>query len=93
MKYTLSAIIGVYALLGISAPASAQQVPFCRPSAEMLTLLLSEFDEYPLITAHARGASFVLTRANDGSWTLLRIAGDMACVVSMGRSSDVGKGV
>lgn len=91
MKYVLPAIIGAYALIGITAPAFAQMQ--CGPKAAILAELQNRFKEWPIFEGKGKSAKFIVTRPDEGGWTILRIEGEVACLVADGKSSAMDRGV
>lgn len=91
MKYLLSAIIGVCTLWGISEPASAQDA--CGDRARILSELQAKYNEFTIFEGSVKGVKFIVTRADDGGWTILRVQGEVACFVAAGKASALDKGV
>lgn len=79
----------------IAAPAIAQERPeqHCGPLAGMLEYLQSRYDEFKIWTGEAGGSHYTVTRAHNGGWTLIKSEGDASCIVAVGKTSEVDRGL
>lgn len=84
-------ICAVAALLSVS-PANAQQ-RLCGPLKGVLKHLEENFKEFPIFVATKGPVSLTVTRADDGSWSLVDSNGTMACVIASGKTSEIDRGV
>lgn len=95
VRFVLILMIAGAILCAIAAASIAQQRPeqHCGPLAGMLDYLNKRFDEFRIFTGEVNGQHFVLTRAQDGSWSLIRTEGDAACLIAGGQASEVDRGL
>lgn len=93
-KIVLAVIITVIAwcIIGLLTLAVNAQQPFCAPRHVMLNELEKRYAEFPVMHLDS-GKDFIITRSDDGSWTLLKIEGGKACVIGAGSRSRFDKGV
>jgi len=73
--------------------ARAQTHIACAPLPDMLERLRQEFAEHQIVRFGGGQGEFVLTRADDGSWTLVRVIGETGCIVAAGAKSIIDRGV
>jgi hypothetical protein len=94
----LRAAIGISLSLAgylCSTPSFAQQPEaHCGPLAGILDYLNKRFNEFRIFAGVVvNGQTFVLTRAQDGSWSLIKTEGDAACLIAGGQDSEVDRGL
>jgi len=94
-RVVLVILIASAIFCGLMAAATAQQQPepHCGPLAGMLEYLNKRFNEFRIFAGVVNGQTFVLTRAQDGSWSLIRTEGDAACLIAGGQDSEVDRGL
>jgi hypothetical protein len=94
-RFVLILIIASAIFCGLMAVATAQQQPepHCGPLAGMLDYLNKRFNEFRIFAGVVNGQTFVLTRSQDGSWSLIRTEGDAACLIAGGQDSEVDRGL
>ena len=101
MSHARAVLLALACLAGLCAfmafakaqePAPALP-PGCGPLAGFLKHLQSKFNEFRIIELQGKGMKFVVTRSNEGAWTVLKVEGaDAACVIADGNSSEVDRG-
>lgn len=69
----------------------AQQA--CGPEKSILEFLRDSFSEHPVWRGRADDFKFILTRNDDGGWTLVRVSKGIACLIAGGRGSYFDRGV
>jgi hypothetical protein len=80
--------------LAARATAQSQPPPGCGPLPAFLAMLQARFNEFRVLDLEMDGGKLVVTRSNEGTWTILRVEGqDAACVFAMGKTSIVDRGV
>ena len=82
-------IAATIAAMAFASPALANNTPDCMSIPAMLEFYSNEYDETPRwsgISGKDDGDIIILT-ADDGSWSLFRTNGDIACLVDFGLSN------
>lgn len=88
---TLAVFAGAMAFLTL--PADAQALRYCKEKNELLTEVQQQFNEFVVFSAKNHQGTLLLTRADDGSWTLIEVVGPRACIIATGRQSEFDRGV
>lgn len=91
----LASLAGLCAFMAFARAQEAPQVlpPGCGPLAGFLAHLQSKYNEFRIIELQGNGIKFVVTRSNEGGWTVLKVEGaDAACVIATGEASEVDRG-
>lgn len=67
----------------------------CGPLPNMLRWLAERYQEFPVFTGRGAqpGQRIVVTRAGTGTWTVIAITGDFACIMGAGRESEMNRGI
>lgn len=98
IRFVLIILASLAGLCAFMAFARAQEPPQtlppgCGPLQGFLAHLQSRFNEFRIIELQFEGGKFVVTRSNEGAWTVLKTEGvDAACVVAAGDASEVDRG-
>ncbi|WP_395451216.1 hypothetical protein ACHMW7_16320 [Aminobacter sp. UC22_36] len=79
------------ALFLMSRPADAQQM--CAPEAAALKDLQKRFGEFVIMRGKIPDGEVIITRSNDGSWSVVVVQKAMACLTMGGKHSEIDKGV
>lgn len=83
------------ALCVIASPAIPQeQRAGCGPLPGYLKFLQERFNEFRVLDLEIEGGKFVVTRSNEGTWTILKVEGqEAACIFAAGERSIVDRGI
>ena len=75
------------------AGAQSQQVVACAPLPDLLKALQSRFSEFAIIRFKGAVGEYLMTRSATGRWTLIRVMGEAGCILSVGETSEVDRGI
>lgn len=88
----LVAVAIVFAVLAVATSANAQQ-QFCDTERGLLDALSKNFQEWPVWVGRAGPNKMILTRREDGGWTLVSVVNGRACIAEAGSDSRFDKGM
>ncbi|WP_127524090.1 hypothetical protein [Mesorhizobium sp. Z1-4] len=93
MSWRFTIIVAGLLVLGMTLVAFAQNQS-CAPIAHLMQWLAQEYNEFPIFAGQGTqpGQRVIVTRADSGTWTVIAVSGDVACMVASGRQSKMDKG-
>lgn len=91
MKAWVAFIFILLALVLAISPAFAQSAPQCGPYLAVIEGLAARYGE-DVVWSELRpdGSQVVITAAEGGSWTVLLVEGDRACIATFGDEASSG---
>lgn len=91
----MAVIAAILAMVLLSTSNSdAQQRQLCADKVDMLDIIYQAFNQYVVWEGDvSQDVKVVMTRSDDGSWTILTVVNEIACVFAGGYKSRFDKGV
>lgn len=79
-------------VMALVLDARSQGRQFCDTERALLDMLARNFGEWPAWAGTWAGGKFIVTRAGTGSWSLVRVDGQRACITAAGTANRFDKG-
>jgi hypothetical protein len=81
------------AMIVLLWPDRADAQSRCWPIDQLLAVLQKTYGEQEIVRMKLPTGELVLTRAADGGWSIVRVAGQLGCLIAGGKQSTVERGI